>query len=208
MWRKAITTEDASLILDINRQNDQYVYDLTNIKGAIDYRITDLVNNKFNDKSKQYWIYEEKENKAVIVMFKNNNGIGHIENFCAIGFNVDLYSRWKIAFPILVDKVREIADTWGLTHYYAISPRTRNGECQAYFAQIYLWEATVTLSEDQQSWLITVKREQEKIPVDESQYKVINPNPTVDADVVPPDEIKEPLKPIVDEKGSEDVLAK
>lgn len=186
MWREASNEQDALLIIEVAELCEPKYYGVTGTKGALEHKKQSLLSD-FNSEQAKYWIYEDGQKRGVIKASKRPNEIGRIEKFIANGFGDDIYSNYKVAFPILMDKVREVMDEWGVSHYYALTPRTINGECLIYFAQAYLWEAEITMMPDGMGWKTEVYRDKSKAPQNEKSYPVIKV-PTIDADAVPKDE--------------------
>lgn len=175
MWRKAETIEDAVLILQIAEASDKVSYNTSGIKGAIEYKSQELF-TLFSDTNEQFWIYEDGEGKGALRLNKRvkPNGIetGRICNFVASGFDPDLFTNWQIAFPILMTKVREVYDEWKITDYMGIIPRTKTGECLAYFCDILCWDSEpVGYMPDMQGFKVDFNRAPEKKPINESTWE-------------------------------------
>ena len=180
MWKKAENLEDIVKALEIKELGDPQIYKLSETKGAIAYTSQSLLARVQSGKL-HIWLYEDGANRITFGFSIDDTKPSRIEWFSATGFDPDPYANMKLAFPIALDKIREFADSIGISKYYAVSPRTRDGELKAYFVQAYLWEATVSLMPDGMGWRIDVDRSNKASVPDESKYEVKR-TPTVDAD--------------------------
>lgn len=195
MWTKAQTLEDAVKYVTINATADPDSYNFLNTKGMIEYQ-ANRIYPKFQSQRHQYWFYEDGDKKAAIGMDKDEQNVGRVLNFTAHGFSADLYENCKTAFPIMIDHLRTFTGLWNVNQYSAKSPRTKMGECFAYLAQAYLWEATSQLSNDGATWITSVDRDPRQKPADEAEYKLVR-TPTIDADVAS----GKPLEPLKEAKA-------
>lgn len=202
MWRQVKTLDDAAQFHLIMEQTDSDIYRYTTIKGRLDSQAATLLEALADEaQPMQAWVFEEKTSLAALRISKRQNietgeWKGRIVTFCAVGFDADLYTNWKIAFPIINQMTRDLFDAWGVKDYFGDTPRTKNGEMLAYFASAFCWESTeAALSNDDQAYRIKMSRDEKIKPVDEEAHAKAKAAIVV-PDTVPAAEIALPdLKP-------------
>jgi len=174
MWREIQTTEDAQSFLLICEQSDPTIYPVSTIKNALEYKSAQLLeSNAAADV--EHWLYEDGAARAALKLIKHTHSdpsVGRIVTCCQVGFDDDLFTSWKIAFPILLDQSRARFDAWGVKNFIGIAPRTKNGECLAYFTDSMMWEKThAALHEDGMSYRFQFTRDEKIKPADETKHK-------------------------------------
>lgn len=169
MWRQALTTQDAADFMAIRTVSDPDAYmDMSKIKGAI-ARHSQTWAIRFAGPDEEAWIYEDGAAHAALHIIRAAAGIGHIRAFAAYGFDADLMKNWRAAYKILMDKARQVFDGSGVKEFSGRIPRTRVGECIAYFGDATMWEKTSKSIEKLHSYKFEFNRKDVK-PVDEAVY--------------------------------------
>lgn len=157
-WRLATTLDDAVFMLTTMEQNDS-IYTITNVDGALDADSQAVLANEFSNPQYSHWLYEDGSKKAVLKIQNNRDGSARIGLVCATGFDANLYQNWKQAFPLMMTKLREQLDILGIKEFYGTAPRTATGKMLVYFVSRYLWENTNIVMLRQQSYLMRCYRD-------------------------------------------------
>lgn len=145
MWKLIETVEDAYQALEILELAEPHLYGTSFVKCEREEKSKRIASERFS------WIYEDS-GKFIILKFSINNlGIGHIEVCVPYGFSDDLYASCVASLPIAVSKIREIMKEKGSDRAYAVSPKTKLGECMAYIADTFL-DVQVSEMPDRMGW--------------------------------------------------------
>lgn len=172
MWRQIETIEDSMKALEILELAEPNLYGTSFIKCQREEKSKKIVADR------KSWIYEDSGKSIILKFSVNNLGIGHIEVCVPYGFSDDIYESCKEALPIAVSKVREIMKEMELTRAYAVSPKTKLGECMAYLAETLLGDASVSEMPDRMGWKTEIVLDDTKEEIKEYRKS------KVDSDVV------------------------
>lgn len=182
-WRAVQTLDDCLLFSDILEQADNDLwYRVSRNKGQREHDANFMLTNQVPREDYSQAIYEDGDKKCAF-QYSVEGSIGRIRSAVGIGFDQDLFTNCRGAVAVLAEKIRSEMDTKKINRFYSISPRTKYGECMAYWADLLLKEATVTILNDI-SWKLDFDRSQKAI--DETDFTKIRKQKTdVNPDLKP-----------------------